>query len=153
MHPLDTVDEYRRRIALDPTNGELYMRLGNTLRFIGRYEPALEAYRKAVELSPEDLEVLFPAATAEHDFGDLETARKLYERCIAQGKGLRDILRGGMDENVVNAMNGLRALNKGEMSPWEYQLKNANGQPLLPQKRQQIGQPMKKDKRVKRHKK
>lgn len=153
MHPLDTVDEYRRRIALDPNNGELYMRLGNTLRFIGRYEPALEAYRKAVELSPDDLEVLFPAATAEHDFGDQEIARKVYERCIAQGKGLRDILRGGMDENVVNAMNGLRALNKGEMSPWEYQLKNANGQPLMPQKRQQAGQPMKKDKRAKRHKK
>jgi tetratricopeptide (TPR) repeat protein len=153
MHPLDTIDEYRRRIALDPQNGELYMRLGNTLRFIGRYEPALEVYRKAVELTPDDPDILFPAATAEHDFGDQEAARRLYERCVAQGKNSLDILRGGLHENIVNAMNGLRALNKGEMSPWNYQLKNANGQPLMPPERQMAGQPMKKDKRAKRHKK
>lgn len=153
MHPLDTVDEYRRRIAQDPQNAELHMRLGNTLRFIGRYEQALEAYHTAIELTPNDPEILIPAATAEHDFGDQEAARRLYERCISQGKGVRDILRGGLDENVVTAMNGLRSLNKGEISPWEYQLKNADGQPLIKPKRQQAGQPIKKDKRAKRHKK
>lgn len=152
MHPLDTVDEYRQRIALDPKNGELYMRLGNTLRFIGRYEPALEAYRKAVELAPEDPEVLIPAATAEHDFGDLATARSLYERCIEQGKRAHDIIQAGVDENVVAAMNGLVALNKGEMSDWVYQLKNVKGKPLMPPKRPQASRPVKKDKRAKRHK-
>ncbi len=153
MHPLDTVDEYRRRIALDPKNGELFMRLGNTLRFIGRYEPTLEAYRKAVELAPDDPEILFPAATAEHDFGDPETARQLYERCLAQGNVLSIGHQGGLDENVVTAMKGLRELNKGEMSPWEYQLMNSKGQRLMPPKRQPFAKPVKKDKRAKRHKK
>ena len=116
MHPLDTIEEYRRRIARNPRNGELYMKLGNSLRFIGRFEQALEAYRKAVQLAPNDPEVLIPAATAEHDFGDPEAARKLYERCIVRGKGLGEIVAEGMDENTAYALDGLNALNEGQMS-------------------------------------
>ncbi len=162
MHPLDTIEEYRHRIARNPRNGALYMKLGNTLRFIGRFDQALEAYRKAVQFAPNDPEVLIPAATAEHDFGDSEAARELYERCIAEGKGLGEIVAEGMDENTVYALDGLNALNEGQMSHWEYQLKNVNGQPLAPPKRRlaeqpvkEYGpakQPVKKDKR-KRHKK
>ncbi len=162
MHPLDTIEEYRRRIARNPHNGELYMKLGNTLRFIGRFEQALEAYRKAVQLAPNDPEILIPAATAEHDFGDSEAARKLYEHCIAKGQDLAEIVAEGMDENAEYALDGLSALNKGQMSNWVYPLKNVNGQPLAPPKRQLAEQPVKKDERIeqpvkkdkrKRHKK
>ena len=153
MHPLDTVAEYQRRIAKDPKNGELYMRLGNTLRIIGRYAAALENYHKAVELSPEDPEMLFPAATAEHDFGDPQAAQQLYERCVAQGSGLLSAAPGEINEYVVDAMRGLKALNKGEPSPWEYQIRNSEGQPLSPPERQLPGTPAKKDKQRKRHKK
>ena len=149
MHPLDIVSEYRGRIALNPKNAELHSGLGDTLRYIGRYEQALDCYRKAVELAPLNTTFLFEAATAEHDFGDLQAARALYERCVSTGS--IDSL-GKVGEVVRACMQGLKALEKGAGSPWNYQLINASGVRLLPPPRPgAVGSDSKKDKRHKRH--
>ena len=93
MHILNGLDEYRNRIVLQPDNAGLQMRLGNSLRTIGRYPQALEAYRKAVALDGDDPDILFPAATAEHDFGDQDAAKLLYERILKSGRvGLKHLV-------------------------------------------------------------
>jgi hypothetical protein len=149
MHPLDIVDEYRRRSVQEPRNGDNYLYLGNALRVIGRYEQSLEAYHKAVELQPEDEDILLIAATAEHDYGDLEEAKRLYEQCAKK----RISFAKGLSEAAVIAVQGLHALEKGKMSEWEYSIKNSKGQPLIPPRRQFSQNVEKKDKRAKRHKK
>ncbi len=151
MHPLDVIETYRHRIALQPNNGELWMRLGNTLRLIGRYPQSLEAYRKAVELAPQDSEVLISAATAEHDYGDLDAAKRLYEQCLQIKPKGANLLEEGINEDLVTAAQGLQALKTGEMSPWSYELKNQSGRRLEPPGRQFSGKSEKKDKRRARH--
>jgi len=154
MHILDGLNEYRNRIAIQPDNAELHMRLGNMMRTIGRYPQALEAYRKAVALDSNDPEILFPAATAEHDFGDQGTAKQLYERIIkSEQVGLR-ALSEGVTDLVVAAMQGLEAMRRGKISPWEYRVTNTQGDLLLPLRYRGMGRTEKtekKDKRAKRH--
>ena len=154
MHILDGLDEYRKRIALQPNNAELHMRLGNSLRTIGRYPQALEAYRKAVALDGDDPDILFPAASAEHDFGDQGAAKLLYERIVKSGQLRTPTLLEGMDELVMAAMEGLETLQSGKISPWAYQVKNMQGDLLLPPRYRGIGKSKKtekKDKRARRH--
>ncbi len=155
MHALDGLNEYRNRIALEPMNAELHMRLGNSLRTCGRYPQALEAYRKAVALDGNAPDILFPAATAEHDFGDQSAAKRMYERILKSGQveGMRTMLEG-LDELVIAAIQGLEALRRGEISPWAYQVKNMQGDLLLPPRYKDIRKSEKtekKDKRVRRH--
>lgn len=154
MHILDGLKEYRYRIALQPSNAELHMRLGNSLRTIGRYPQALEAYRKAVAIDGDDPDILFPAATAEHDFGDQGAAKQLYERIIQSERvGLRTLMEG-FDELIMAAMQGWEALRRGEISPWKYQVKNMQGDLLLPPRYRGVGKSEKsekKDKRARRH--
>ena len=154
MHILDGLNEYRNRIALQPSNAELHMRLGNTLRTIGRYPQALDAYRKAVAINGDDPDILFPAATAEHDFGDQGVATQLYERIVKSGRvGPRTFLEG-LEELVMASVQGLEAMRRGEISPWAYQVMNMQGDLLLPPRYRNVGKSEKtekKDKRARRH--
>lgn len=154
MHVLDGLSEYRNRLALQPGNAELHMRLGNSLRTIGRYPQALEAYRKAVALDGDDLGILFSAATAEHDFGDQDVAKQLYERIVSFGQvGLPNLMKD-LDNLVMAGVQGLDALRRGKISPWAYQVKNKQGELLLPPRYRDIGKlesTEKKDRRAKRH--
>ncbi len=154
MHILDGINEYRTRIAIQPKNAELHMRLGNSLRTIGRYPQALESYRKAVELDGGDIDILFPAATAEHDFGDQGAAKQLYERIIQTQPVGQDIVSQGLNELVVATVQGLKALRQGVISPWAYQVTNMQGDLLLPPRYRSMGKlekTEKKDKRARRH--
>jgi tetratricopeptide (TPR) repeat protein len=154
MHILDGIDEYRKRIAMQPENADLHIRLGNMLRTIGRYPQALEAYRNAVAIDGDDPEILFPAASAEHDFGDQSTARMLYERIIKPGRGGPRAWLQGSNETVVAAVQGLEALRRGEISPWAYQVANMHGDLLLPPRYGELEtseKTEKKDKRARRH--
>jgi tetratricopeptide (TPR) repeat protein len=150
MHVLDAIDEYRRRITRNPKNADLHRRLGNIMRTIGRYPESLEHYRRAVELDGEDLELMISAASAEHDYGDLEAAERLYLRTIEVGKSNRDLLSGLSSEEVA-AAQGLDFLRKGKRSIWEYQIINRQGKKLLPPARPGMETDMKKDKRPHRH--
>ncbi len=155
MHVLDGLNEYRNRIALQPDNAELHMRLGNMLRTIGRYPQALEAYRKAAALvGSDDPDILFPVATAEHDFGDQDAAKRLYERVIKSEQVGLHTFSEGLHELVMAAMQGLDAIRQGKISPWAYQVTNVQGDLLLPPRYRNIGKSKKtdkKDKRARRH--
>ena len=50
-----------------------------------RYSEALEAQRHAYQLAPDDTEVIIRLAFSEHDFGDREAARRLYQEVIDLG--------------------------------------------------------------------
>ena len=116
MHILDGINEYRNQIAMQPSNAALHMRLGNSLRTIGRYPQALESYRKALAINGHAPEILVPAATAEHDFGDQDAAKLLYERIVNSGRvGLRTLM-DGVDENVIAGMQGLEAMRRGKIT-------------------------------------
>ena len=151
MHVLDGVDEYRRQILRDPEDAEPHFRLGNIFRMIGRYEPSLESYRRAVRLDGVDSDILFAAATAEHDFGDWEAAKTLYQGCIEVERNTSRGILAGLSENELLAVQGLELLRKGKRSAWEYPVTNRQGKHLAPPARAGMEEGAKKDKRAHRH--
>lgn len=119
MHPLAGLEEYRRRIAANPKDAKLYMRMGTLLRALYRYSAALEAHRQAYALNPNDAEIALTRAMSEHDFGDRATAKAMYERVLAlelKGKGTWGIIRS--DTWAGAAMEGLDQLKRHKPSPW-----------------------------------
>jgi tetratricopeptide (TPR) repeat protein len=119
MHPLAGLEEYRRRIAANPKDAKLYMRMGTLLRTLYRYSDALEAHRQAYALNPNDAEIALARAMSEHDFGDRVAAKEMYERVLAlelKGKGRWGIVRS--DTWAGAAMEGLEELKRHKPSPW-----------------------------------
>jgi tetratricopeptide (TPR) repeat protein len=128
MHPLDGLDEYRRRIALNPRDALLRSKMGSLLRTLMRYSEALEAQRNAYQLAPDDSEVIIRLAFSEHDFGDREAARQLYQKVIDLSSGGK--LFEKMDENTIAAFEGLRNLKRKKTSPTEVMLFTRDGHPV-----------------------
>jgi tetratricopeptide (TPR) repeat protein len=119
MHPLAGLEEYRRRIAANPIDAKLYMRMGTLLRTLYRYSPALEAHRQAYGLNPNDAEIALVLGFSEHDFGDQSAAKEMYERVLAlelKGKGTWGITRS--DTFAGAAMEGLDLLKRHQPSAW-----------------------------------
>ncbi|MDY7079750.1 MAG: DUF1186 domain-containing protein [Chloroflexota bacterium] len=122
MHPLTGLEEYRRRIAAQPKDAKLYMRLGTLLRTLCRYPAALEAHRQAYALDPNDAEIALTRAMSEHDFGDRAAAKEMYERVLTlelKGKGKTwEIIHSSDDTWAGAAAEGLEQLKRHEPSPW-----------------------------------
>ena len=119
MHPLAGLEEYRRRIAANPRDAKLVMRMGTLLRTIYRYPAALEAHRRAYALDPNDAEIALTRAMSEHDFGDRAAAKEMYERVLTlelEGKGTWGIF--GSDTWTGAAAEGLELLKQRKPSPW-----------------------------------
>ena len=57
--PAQGEDYLKEILEREPDNAFVWSRLGNVYRSVGRYRAALQAYRKAVELNPGDLESHF----------------------------------------------------------------------------------------------
>ncbi|MEW5871639.1 MAG: hypothetical protein AB1894_20380 [Chloroflexota bacterium] len=131
MHPFKGIEEYRRRIALKPGDARLHIGLGNILRLLFRYEQALDEYHFAYELAPSDLHVLVTCALGEHDLGNKDAARQMYEKIVAleSAAGRGPFSRHVSDECKV-AVQGLYALRRGKLSSWEVPIYNAQGKPL-----------------------
>ena len=128
------------------------MKLGNLLRALTRYEPSLASYRRASELAPNDAEITFVRATAEHDFGNLAVAQELYAKVVQLKSG--NVLAIEEDDDLQGALAGLQDLKKGRPSPWNYMVSNSQGNILRPPRRDfklSKGQSKKKDKRRRRH--
>jgi tetratricopeptide (TPR) repeat protein len=119
MHPLAGLEEYRRRIAVNPTDARLYMRMGTLLRTLFRHSAALEAHRQAYELNPNDAEIALVLGLSEHDFGDRLTAKKMYDRVLTlelKGKETWGVVRS--DTFAGAAMDGLELLKQHQPSAW-----------------------------------
>jgi len=126
MHPLDGLDKYRRRIAVNPNDALLHAKMGSLLRTLMRYPEALEAGRYAYQLDPNNPEIVIRLAFSEHDLGDRETARQLYQKFINQNpnKGISRY----MDDYAIGAIEGLRNLKRNRPSPNEIILQTINGE-------------------------
>ena len=129
MHPLDGLDEYRRRITTHPRDADLHARMGALLRILMRYPEALQAFQRAYELAPDDPDVLIRRALSEHDFGNKEIARQLYEKLITQDRKKKGIFEGP-DENTLAALEGLQLLARHKPSPWEAKFILSDGTPV-----------------------
>lgn len=74
-HPLDeALAELNYAVALDPTNVEAYMSRGKIYRAEGRYGEALDSYRRAAALSPNDYWPISGQASVLIDMGNTEDA-------------------------------------------------------------------------------
>lgn len=125
MHPLDGLDEYRRQITINPNDALLYAKMGSLLRTLMRYPEALEAGRYAYQLDPNNSEILIRLAFHEHDLGDREAARQLYQKIIDQNPG-RGISRY-TDDYSIGAIEGLRNLKRNRPSPAEVTFQTLDG--------------------------
>ena len=121
MHPLMALEEYKRRIAEKPKDAKLYLKMGNLLRTLSRHSEALNKYRQAYDLNPEDGEAALTLAMCAHDLGDRKTAKEMYERVLelsSQKGWLGRIVRGDVGEAESVAIDGLARLKRKQSSPW-----------------------------------
>jgi hypothetical protein len=131
MHPLVGLDKYKALIAASPADVTLRMRMGNLLRTLHRYPQALEAFRQGYELGTDDPEYILTQAMAEHDFGDRDVAKKLYEETIALAS--KQLFRNPVMLGLVQtAKRGLKSLQKGKASPWELDVISGGSQATPP---------------------
>ena len=63
-------------------NAHQHVQLGDALREVGRWEPAGEAYKKALEKEPENLPALWGAANVHYKKSEYEFAREKLQRII-----------------------------------------------------------------------
>jgi hypothetical protein len=129
MHPLDGLDEYRRQIAISPDDALLHSKMGSLLRMLMRYPEALEAQRYAYRLAPDNSEVIIRLAVSEHDFGDEETAAKLYQKIVDLSSAKKKF--SSIDENTILAIKGIKNLKLNKPSPNEVIVATRDGEPVV----------------------
>jgi len=120
MHPLEAIDQYQKLIEQNPTNATNHMKKGNLQRTIRRNDTALETYRQAYKIDPGNVDVMITTAMAEHDYGDQERARELYE-AIKSAYSIKEMFSENAIANTSAALEGLRTLDRNEPSPWGIQ--------------------------------
>lgn len=134
MHPLVALEEYRQKIAARPNDALLHMRLGNMLRTLRREAQSLAAFRQAYELAPEHAEICLTRGMAEHDYGDRDVAKTMYEevlRLISPVQMLRQDEQAGM---AFAAAEGLKNLKRGKTSPHQSPVHDAEDVAPPPQR-------------------
>ena len=72
----------RTALALDPSDSQAHVILGNYYQYIGDLEHSLAELEKAVSLNPNDADVLLIAAWGMPWFGRPEQAAELADRAI-----------------------------------------------------------------------
>ena len=80
MYP-EAIAAFKRAVALDPGYGN-YMYLGNSYVFARDYEPGIEAYKKAIELTPKDVSAHYQLAIAYDYLQRYEESVKTYKEVI-----------------------------------------------------------------------
>ena len=100
--------------------------MGSLLRMLMRYSDAHEALKRAYKLAPNDTDVIIRLALFEHDLGDREIARELYQRIVDLTESWT-IRQRAKDVDFVGAMDGLRNLKHNRPSPAEIILHTLDG--------------------------
>ena len=112
--------------AEDPTNADLWIQLGNTAFDSNQYDKAIEAYKKALELTPKNANVWTDLGVMYRRSGKPEEAIKAFDTAIAAdpkhevsrfNKGV--VLLHDLNDTAgaIATWEGLVALNPLAMSP------------------------------------
>lgn len=86
----EALTQYRAVAVLRPRAGEPWLRIGDVLAGMERFEPALEAYGEALRRDPEALEAHARSGTVLEHLGRLTEARLSYQRYVDQGGSRRE---------------------------------------------------------------
>ena len=78
----EAVIEYRNAAKADPTQAEVFARLGRALRKLGRVADAYSALSRAAELNPRDAATQLEIASIELGEGDFQGARARAEQAL-----------------------------------------------------------------------
>lgn len=92
--------------------------LAEYYRVIGWFDEALRFFRQAYTQDPNDEVATLLLACAEHDFGDRDKAKELYQKVLVMERG--DILKQMDAPATQNALRGLAQLKEGRDSPLPY---------------------------------
>jgi Flp pilus assembly protein TadD len=96
---------FRQITALEPTNPAAHVSLGLLLSRGGAMDEATQSYRSALDLAPDDSEILLPAADHAMFRDDLRQASALYRRTLEVDPGNRG-LKAGVNLAVLHFMQG-----------------------------------------------
>lgn len=83
-----TVEALQHAITLDPYNAEAFHQYGQTLMALGRFQEALAAYRRVLDLEPERAMTLVPIAGILKRQGQLEEGLRHLDSAIAVRPGI-----------------------------------------------------------------
>jgi len=125
MSPGEALKEYEGRIAKDPHDPGLQIGYANVLRFLKKFDRALEAYRKALELDPLAVEAHASIAEILADREDFAGAYEAMRRCVdllPQGHFYRTKDQKTFTEGVREALEVFRkrgAIRLPEAKPKE----------------------------------
>jgi len=108
-------DEVRRKVVAQGVNDLDALAQGEYYRVIGKFKESLSAFRKAHCEDPKNRLAALALAMAEHDYGDRDRAKALYDQALYTG-GI------ALSQDRVNdvAAQGLSALEEGQGSPYNY---------------------------------
>jgi tetratricopeptide (TPR) repeat protein len=76
---------FRKATELKPDFADAHLRLGNSLRLQGRYEEALESYRRAQALAPDSSAAIGGSAAMLERLGQFDAAQRLVAPAIEKG--------------------------------------------------------------------
>ena len=87
QHEGTTVDDIHaaslKALELDPDLAEAHASYGMALHYLDRYPEAVDEFEQAIRLDPNLFEAYYFYGFAARDRGDLETAVRMQERCVA----------------------------------------------------------------------
>ena len=108
-------DEVRRKVVAQGVNALNALSQGEYYRVTGKFEESLSAFRKAYCEEPTNRLAALALAMAEHDYGERDRAKALYEQALYTG-GI------ALSRDRVNdvAVQGLFTLEAGQGSPYPY---------------------------------
>jgi tetratricopeptide (TPR) repeat protein/tRNA A-37 threonylcarbamoyl transferase component Bud32 len=81
-HHAEAIERYRAYLDSYPDGYGVRYNLGNTLRFMGRFEQAAREYREVVRLDPEHASAFINLATTYREMGRIPEALENYERAF-----------------------------------------------------------------------
>jgi tetratricopeptide (TPR) repeat protein len=112
----EAAKSFAASIRIRPHYVEALQNLSDALRELTRHAEAISALRLAIELSPGNAQLHYNLGVLLRDMGDLEEARRTFDRAIALDAGFVGAyyhrVRSGKvdsDSDIVNALEGLAA--------------------------------------------
>jgi tetratricopeptide (TPR) repeat protein len=95
-------DNFRKAVAADPAMKEGWNMVGYTSRRLGEYEESLQAYEKALALSPEYPEAIEYRAELFLVTGRLEQTKEAYATLLKLDPSYAGVLKSAMQEFLKN---------------------------------------------------